>query len=301
MKPLFLLIAICILFSCSDNNNDEIDEDRLITNFKALYESTIHFVELNKMVEGDSIFKIGGVTKSGTLSYSIVSQTPKNAFKIDADTGIIRVNDESLIHTVPLNNIFIINVEIRNEDVIATCRLNLYVNTWITTECELAMNRFYESFSEVISYDVYTTLEIEGDEFQISFSVKSEKNLCSIGNWFSSNNTEPILVELTDAEGEELLKVTLQAQDADGWAGDYTYLYDILYYLDIPLKSDEVYTLKATGNHFVSYVHKKKNDEAIVFPIDLDVFTIVGTQYTDKDGNIYTDNTICIEQIYIID
>lgn len=83
----YSIIAIFYLASCS---SDEEDPQIFLTteDFK---------VEIDENpVNGQVIGSITGSTNSGTLSYSIISQTPTGAFSVDPNSGSLKVLDESI-------------------------------------------------------------------------------------------------------------------------------------------------------------------------------------------------------------
>lgn len=114
-----LLILILVLTSCDDSNNELNSQ------------TTISIVDFTKNINenpiaGLSLGFVEAITNQGTLSYSIITQTPNQALEINASTGEIFVLTASLFDFETYPSITgIVKVDNSSESKTATITINL--------------------------------------------------------------------------------------------------------------------------------------------------------------------------------
>jgi hypothetical protein len=114
---LLSLFLLTIIISCSseENFNEEI-----------IINANDFTIEINEFpVNGQIIGKINASTNQGKLAFSVISQTPNNAFTINSSTGELKVLNKTLFNFDENTKISGI-VEVRNGDI--TSHSNVTIN-----------------------------------------------------------------------------------------------------------------------------------------------------------------------------
>ncbi len=87
---ILFIISIFILASCSKDSDDPSENEITVTT------SDFSITMDENPSNGQVIGTVQGSTNQGTVGFSIIEQTPANAFYIDAGSGELKVVDESL-------------------------------------------------------------------------------------------------------------------------------------------------------------------------------------------------------------
>lgn len=83
------LIFLTILFSCSSDDSNQIDESTPIT----VSTSDFNVIIDEGLPDGTTIGTITGNTNQGDITFSILSQNPNNSFSINSETGLMSVEN----------------------------------------------------------------------------------------------------------------------------------------------------------------------------------------------------------------
>ncbi len=125
MKKLIILFIVPLLFACStDSNNDNSPEMGItttinISNFSASIDEN--------PTEGTSLGTINAITNQGTISFSILEQSPGGAISIDNTNGEISVAD-STIFDYEINTMISGTIQATNGDVNETATFSIQIN-----------------------------------------------------------------------------------------------------------------------------------------------------------------------------
>ncbi|SRX76068.1 cadherin repeat domain-containing protein [Aequorivita antarctica] len=144
LRVLFVFTAI-LLNSCSKDSDDPTPQETTITVSTADFAKTMD----ENPTSGQVIGTVLGSTSEGSVTFSIIEQTPSGAFSIDAASGELKVADETLFDfetnptitgTVKVANgsifknaLVTINLDDVNEENIFTGSVRLFTQTEVET------------------------------------------------------------------------------------------------------------------------------------------------------------------------
>lgn len=113
-----LFFSSCLLFSCSQDNEETIETIVSISNFEISVDEN--------PIPNQSLGIVNATTNQGNMAFSILEQTPNNAFVINISTGELTISDNTLFD-FETNPIIIGTVKVENGTVmkIANIRINL--------------------------------------------------------------------------------------------------------------------------------------------------------------------------------
>lgn len=117
LAPFLVILSIFIIVSCSKDNNEPEPGITVTT--------TDFFRDMDENPpRGEIIGTITGTTNIGSVTFSILEQTPAGAFFIDADTGEMKVLDETLF-SYEANPVISGKVKVANGTVSATSEVTI--------------------------------------------------------------------------------------------------------------------------------------------------------------------------------
>ena len=150
-----ILIGISFLVSCS--NDEEPQEQEIEITVNAL--ENINFTIDENPEEKQKIGTIQGSTNKGSVSFSIIEQTPPNSFSLISNTGDIFVNDPSIYDYETTPNI-IASIKVSNGDVFKNSTITITLNDLIEDvfEGDIELN----TQNEVIKFSENKYREITG-------------------------------------------------------------------------------------------------------------------------------------------
>lgn len=171
MKPinlLFLQIFLVAIFAC--NNDDNSSEETIV--------NTSDFImDINEFPEnGQVIGKIEASTNKGNLTFSIISQTPNDAFIINSSTGELKVLNK-ILYNFDLNPKLSGIVAVRNGDIISYANVSVNVknvekifNGYVNIQSQAQLETFASN-----NYD-----RVNGTVQLIGATIVNTNNLSSI-------------------------------------------------------------------------------------------------------------------------
>lgn len=120
-SKIFIALILLTALSCSkdDDGNDEV----IITVSTGDFNVTIDENPLN----GQSLGTVQGMTNSGSVSFSIVSQTLNSAFAVDATTGELTVDNE-MLYDYETNPILTGIVKVATGDISENSEITIILN-----------------------------------------------------------------------------------------------------------------------------------------------------------------------------
>lgn len=224
-KPILLFtVLICInLLSCSSNDNDEVisaldpsdDNDEVIITVET---SDVTFVIDENPTIDQEIGVVPGATNQGNITFSIVNQTPNNAFAINSTTGELAVLNETL-YDFETNPVLTGIIKVANGDVSKNSNLTISINdidetifhgdVVLTTQEEIdafGANNYItidgnftidedQTIRNIVFSDALSSITTINGVFTIQnmfnwLDVPGFENLTSVGGIVISNNSE---------------------------------------------------------------------------------------------------------------
>ena len=298
-KSLFFILCL-IIISCNKDDESILDNELLPTIFiEDYYSVTLQYYEIPNLSEGDLITKIEASTNFGELRFGITSQTIQNAFKINAVTGDVLVNNAQNIHRFQGTDITV-NIKISNGQVFKNTYLTIYVEQYSATACEESYWELFHEQSEWYTNNSFINQEKQANTIQYTLSVSNDKTLCFFKfpyNW-SYNTDTTVQLLLLDEANEILLDKTLTTNYYNDWWEEY--YFDTLD-LETPLTNNKNYTLKIEFNQSLPFSFKlNPNNLDIQFPIQWGDLVITGTSYINSQGEEQINKALLYLEIGLI-
>ncbi len=219
---------------------------------------------------------VQGETNEGTLTFSIVNQSPNDAFTIDANTGELRVIYSSA-YDYESNNLITGTVLVENGNVSATA--NITINILDKNACvesnqtnQLELYDFGEN-----NTDIHFDYTFDAKIHEYTFTPNSNLNLCSVG--YQAFDETPYQIELLDANGNIILNEMMTFSTTEQS--------EVILSSNISLMAGQEYTIRRTQNDYqyisdvIGYVFLNFGS-GIDFPIVFNDITLVSSNLHDE-------------------
>jgi len=248
------LLAIVVL-SVTSCEKDPVEPTISLEDFTVTVDENI--------AEGTSLGTISGSTNTGTLRYSLTTQTPAMALSINPSSGELTVQSEAAFNFEE-NNVILATVVAENQVVSKTATITVTLNDleeptitiWsgpqITFTKEADVDISLESNQDRLNDEVWITRFNDGGQIvNIKVETASVKEESPVGTLWAVGTT----AEIESLEFEKFRDVLGQPKDRVG-EDLVMYLIDEDAYLDIRFTS---WSAGSTSGGAVSYIRSTRN------------------------------------------
>ncbi|WP_310993223.1 hypothetical protein [Aequorivita marina] len=139
-----LILSIMVFFSCSKDSDEPEQTEKNVTT------QDLSITMDENPTNGQVIGTLSGTTNKGTVSFSIIEQSPQNSFSIDAVNGELKVADASVFN-FEINPTITGMIKVANGNLFEIAAVTINLN-------DLEEDRVYEG-------DVILTTQIEVNDF----------------------------------------------------------------------------------------------------------------------------------------